>query len=148
MRHTPHTAVALAVFALAGCQSAARLKPVDLHSSLLLARYESHTTISASGWLHSVMSWNKTSGPNNTVGPPKVEVREGQLSATQKVELAKMFAGWDSLAATYSGVPDSGQVEVTYGNRRVTGGDLPERVRAVVSKIEELARSMPAEKAK
>lgn len=138
--------VVIAFALAAGCAggSPPRLKPVDLRSSLYLARHESHTTISPSGRLHNVTTWNKTYGPDDRAGPSKTEVRDGQLTSAQMVELVRMFRGWDSLSGAYGGVPDGGDVEIKYGDKRVTGGSgLPKQILTIEQRIRQLAESMP-----
>lgn len=134
----------LVVVAFSGCdQRPALLKPVDLRSSIYLARYETHIVISPSGYLRSVTTSNKTYGPNDKAGPARTEVREGQLSAQQMAELSRLFAGWDSIAGAYASVADGGEVEIRYGNKSVTGNQLPKRAEAVQRQIQKFAESMP-----
>lgn len=125
------------------------LRPVDLHYSIYLARHDLRITVSADGLLRSVRTDNKTYGPNDL--DPKherVEVREGQLTAEQTADLARLFANWDALSPKpYPGVPDGGDLSLRYGDKTVSGGSaVPKQVTDIRLRLTELAQSMPVVK--
>jgi hypothetical protein len=122
------------------------LQPIDLHYTIYLARLDVHTTITPDGLLRSVQIQNKSFGPND-IDPKnqRVEVRQGRLNQDQILELARLFATWDSLSQTpYGGVADGGQVSIRYGDKTVSGqSHVPAQVSDVHTRIVELTRSMP-----
>lgn len=120
------------------------LQAVDLREGVYLARLVIHTTITPEGRLRSVRTENKSYGPTD-IDPKlaRIEIREGQLSPQQMAELAAMFAGWDSLAAGYPGVPDGPELQFRYGEKTVAGGGAPQQVWNVRRRIDEIAAGMP-----
>ena len=122
------------------------LKSTDVHYGIYLARLDVHTTISPGGLLRRERTENKSYGPND-IDPKneRIEIRQGRLTREQMASLAALFAGWDSLSdKPYPGVPDGGDVKIRYGDKTVSGGSsVPEQVRAVHARIDELAETMP-----
>jgi hypothetical protein len=129
-------------------QASARpaLKEIELHYGVYLARYEQRITVSPEGALRSVRTDGKSYGPKD-VDPnfERVEVREGQLTAEQMIDLSRRFADWSSFSSEpYTGHPDGGGVSIRYGNKTVSGGDLvPKQVEDIRVQLMELARAMP-----
>ena len=121
--------------------NAPSLKAIDVRFGNYLLRLEIHTTISPAGWLRSVRTDGKTYGPNDKGGPTRLVIREGQLAPAQIAELAGLFNRWDSLHDYYGTVPDGGEIEIRYGNKRVIG--FTQKVTEVERRIRELADSMP-----
>ncbi|HEY0007236.1 MAG TPA: hypothetical protein VGB55_00805 [Tepidisphaeraceae bacterium] len=127
----------------------ASLKPIELRYGIYLARLDHRIAVSTDGTLRSVQTTNKSYGGND-IDPKneRVEVREGKLSTEEVIDLARLFADWDSLSKTpYSGVPDGGDISIRYGDRTVTGGsEVPQQVTDIHHRLMELARSMPVVK--
>jgi hypothetical protein len=116
---------------------------------IYLARCEVRVTVTPDGVLRSVNTMNKSYGPRD-IDPrnTRVEVREGQLSAEQVGELAKMFDGFDAFSSEpYPGNPDGGVVMVRYGDKVVRGGNgVPEAVKAIRERLIQLGGQMPVVK--
>ena len=122
------------------------LRAIELHYGIYLARHDLRITVSPDGLLRSVRTDGKSYGPNDT--DPKherVEIREGQLTAEQIADVARLFADWDSLSSdSYGGVADGGNVSIRYGDKRVSGGSaVPPQVTDVQARLIELAGSTP-----
>lgn len=121
------------------------MESVHLRYGVYLARLEVDVTISQSGLLRYARTENKSYGDGDHGGlREKVEIREGQLRPEQMAELGRMFEGWVELSSEpYGGVPDSGEIEVWYGVKRVWGGsDAPVPVKKIRVRVEELAGEM------
>jgi hypothetical protein len=91
----------------------------------------------------------KRYGPNDGAAKEEtVEIREGQLTAEQRAELAGLFTGWDALSSEpYSGVPDGGDYTVRCGDKTVSGGNgVPRQLTDVWGRLQELAKGMPVVK--
>ena len=74
--------------------------------------------------------------------------RSGRLSREQREELARLFEGWDHLAADYpeARANDTFQYSIRYGDRTVTGRQLskvPPEFAQVRDHLEHLAQGLP-----
>ncbi len=98
------------------------LLPLDLTTTLYLARLETHTTITPTGLLHSTRTTNKSFGPTDT--DPKneqTEAREGQLTPAQLQQLATALAPLTTSSATTPTVADAPATTLRYGPHTFTG---------------------------
>jgi hypothetical protein len=121
-------------------------KALDIRYELYLARLSVHTTVTADGLLHSQQITNQSYGPRDTgVDRERTEIRQGKLTPRELAELNAMFVGWKSLSGDrYSGVADSGEIAVRYGDRLVSGGSAtPTQIWQIYARISELAAKMP-----
>ncbi|GEM_PF-6514024 len=122
------------------------LKPIDLHYSIYLARFDQRITVSPDGLLRSVQTENKSYGGND-IDPKlqRIEIREGKLTLQQMTDLSRLFANWGSLSSTASGnLADGPDISIRYGDKTISGGtELPRQVMNIQVKLTELARSMP-----
>ena len=118
------------------------LQEVDARYGIYLARMEMRTTISPDGRLRTVRTQNKSYGPADKV-VERTEIRAGQLTPEQMAELARLFAGWETLNDVYENVPDGPDVRIEYGGKIVSGGTgLPRKVWDVHRRITELGTGM------
>jgi hypothetical protein len=116
---------------------------IEVHYSIYLARIDYRTTVTESGFLRSVRIDNKSWGAND-ITDERTEIRQGQLTRAQMTELLKLFEDWDSLANTYGGVPDGGNIEVRYRDKQViAGSEAPPRMWDVAHKVRALGDAMP-----
>ena len=122
------------------------IKPIELRYGIYLARLDVRATITSDGLLRCVQTLNKSYGGND-IHPKheRIEICQGRLTAAQMAELARLFAGWDSLSSEpFGGVPDGGEVSIRYGDKTVSGGSgVPKQVSDVRVRISEFAAAMP-----
>ena len=125
------------------------LKAIELHEGVYLARIDVRITVSADGLLRSVRTENKSCGGND-INPTleRIELREGRLTAQQMEDLARSFAGWDSMSSKpYGGVSDGPDLTLRYGDKTISGGsEVPSQVMDIRIRLSELATSMPVVK--
>lgn len=121
------------------------LKAVDFDLDLYLARLEIHTTITPAGKVRSVRTENKSYGPNDNPGPPRTEVREGNLSPMEIAELSRLFQDWEKLKDSYRGPADGPVIKISYGDKQIISGsaDAPKNVLLVQERILEISRAFP-----
>jgi hypothetical protein len=134
---------------LGGCaakpvQPAART--IDLHITNYLARFDEHMRIDPDGSAECVRIENKNFGGGDTaLGPERRAVREGRLSPGEMFQLTALFVDFDSLSdKPYGSVPDADGIQLRYGGKTVAGGsEIPDSVRKIISRIDELVEHMP-----
>jgi hypothetical protein len=120
------------------------LQAVAIRYGNYLARIEHRITIAPNGWLRSASTHNKRYAPRDGNWQERWEVREGQLTPRQVVEVAALFNGWSSLSTQpHHGVPDGPEFEVRYGGHVVSGGNAPSQAWDAYRRIRELAERMP-----
>ncbi len=126
--------------------SGIRLKSIDLHCGIYLARLDVHITVTPDGLLTSHEINNKSYGGNDV--SPKYEqheIRRGRLTPEQMRQLADLFSGWDALSdKPYPGVPDDAEIVIRYGEKTVTGcSNDPQQFPAIYAQLKKWSAQMP-----
>jgi hypothetical protein len=124
------------------------LRAVELRYGIYLARFDVHVTVSPDGLLRSVRTDGKSYGSGD-IDPKlqRVEIREGRLTEAQMADLAHHFAGWHELSSQpYPELVDGGELSIRYGEKTVSGNEVPRLVTDVRTRLMELAASMPVVK--
>jgi hypothetical protein len=119
--------------------TASVLQEINYTYSVYLARYEDQIAVDPRGLLSRRVTHGKSYGPQDAPRGPIVDYKR-QLSGVEIEELVRHFAAWEK-GEMGAGVADGPEYSITYGNRKVQGGTLPESIAKIVGRLQDFADS-------